>query len=192
MDVEKIAALLAQAELFHGLGPRTLQEIAASGRHRLLHRGQSAFIQDHPGDSCFVLLEGTVKVYLLSDEGKRAELLRHTTPTVFGEIAVLDGGPRSASAEVVEDARLLELRRETLLRIIRSDPAALDALLRSLGGMVRRTTQQQVNDLVFLDLRGRVARYLLGLAEEGASPPVRSSPSTRVSWPRSSVAPGRA
>jgi CRP/FNR family cyclic AMP-dependent transcriptional regulator len=165
MDVGKIAALLADVELFNGLEHRTRHEIAAAGRHRLLRKGESIFIQDQPGTSCFVLLEGTVKLYLLSDDGRRAELVRHSTPTVFGEIAVLDGGPRSASAEVVEDARLIELHRDELLRIVRSDPAALDALLRSLGSMVRRTTRQ-VTDLVFLDLRGRVARYLLGLAEE--------------------------
>jgi CRP/FNR family cyclic AMP-dependent transcriptional regulator len=174
MDAGRIAALLGRVELFAGLDERALRQVAEAGRHRLLRAGASVFVQDQPGTSCFVLLEGCVKVYLVAEDGRTAELVRHRTPTVFGELAVLDGGPRSASAEVVEDARLLEVPREVLLEVVRSDPAALDALLRSLGAMVRRTTRQ-VNDLLFLDLRGRVARYLLGLAErEGvASGPVR-------------------
>ena len=171
-----MAALLADVELFHGLEQRTLREIAATGRHRLLPKGASIFVQDQPGTSFFVLLDGVVKLYILSDDGRRLELVRHRPPAVFGEIAVLDGGPRSASAEIVEDARLVELQRDALLGVIRSDPTALDALLRSLGAMVRRTTRQ-VTDLVFLDLRGRVARHLLELAERGG---VTTGPIERV------------
>src|SRR4051794_2484292 len=166
MDAGKISSLIGDVELFRGLDEPTMRAIAATGRHRLLRRGASIFVQDQPGTSFFVLVEGVVKLYILSDDGRRVELVRHRPPAVFGEIALLDGGPRSASAEVVQDARLIELHRDALLEVVRVNPAALDALFRSLGAMVRRTTRQ-VTDLVFLDLRGRVARYLLDVADEG-------------------------
>jgi CRP/FNR family transcriptional regulator, cyclic AMP receptor protein len=180
MDVGKIASLLGRAELFEGLEPHTLREIAERGRLRFLPKGRSIFIQDQPGASCFVLLEGTVRLYVLSDDGRLAELVRHSRPTVFGELAVLDGGLRSASAEVVEDARLVELDRETLMAVIRSNHAALDALLRSLVLMVRRTTRQ-VTDLRFGTVRSRLAGYLLALAvESGSTGPIKLVPQAEI------------
>jgi CRP/FNR family cyclic AMP-dependent transcriptional regulator len=181
MDVGKIAMLLGQTELFEGLEPNVLLEIAKSGRIRSIPKGRPIFTQDQPGESCFVLLEGTVRLYVLSDDGRLAELVRHNRPTVFGELAVIDGGNRSASAEVVEDARLMELRRDTLLAIIRSNNIALDALLRSLGKMVRRTTRQ-VTELRFGSVRSRLAGYLLALGVEakGSPDPIRLVPQAEL------------
>jgi CRP/FNR family transcriptional regulator, cyclic AMP receptor protein len=83
---------------------------------------------------------------------------------VFGEVAVLDSGPRSASAEAVEQSRLVIVTRDDFICLLRSDARVADAMLRSLGAMVRRTTRQ-VSDLAFLSLQGRVAAKLLDLAE---------------------------
>jgi CRP/FNR family transcriptional regulator, cyclic AMP receptor protein len=107
-----------------------------------------------------------VKLYVSSREGGIVELARHQPPASFGELALLDGGPRSASAEAVERSVLLVVTRAELLRLLRSQEQVAEALLRSLGTMVRRTTRQ-VTDLVFLDLQGRVARQLLLLATDG-------------------------
>jgi len=83
-------------------------------------------------------------------------------------VAVLDGGPRSATAEAVQRSRLIVIARDEFLRLLRSDVQVADALLGSLGEMVRRTTRQ-LSDLVFLDMQGRVARQLLQLAEDDTS-----------------------
>jgi CRP/FNR family transcriptional regulator, cyclic AMP receptor protein len=80
---------------------------------------------------------------------------------------LLDGGCRSASAEAVERSTLLVVSRAELLRLLHSEEQVAEALLRSLGSMVRRTTRQ-VTDLVFLNLPGRVARQLLLLADDGS------------------------
>jgi CRP/FNR family cyclic AMP-dependent transcriptional regulator len=79
---------------------------------------------------------------------------------------VLGGGPRSESAEAVEDSVLLVVIRAELLRLLRCEEIVAEALLRALGTMLRRTTRQ-LTDRTFLDLRGRVARQLLLLAEDG-------------------------
>ena len=86
-------------------------------------------------------------------------------PEVFGELALIDGGPRSASAEALEPSVVLVLTRPTLLELLAQHPTLTDSLLRSLGAVLRRLTEQ-TSDLVFLDLHGRVAKLLLNLALE--------------------------
>lgn len=85
-------------------------------------------------------------------------------PEIFGELALLDGGLRSASAEALEDTSLLVVTRPTFLEVLRSSPSLTEALLRTLGGLVRRLTEQTA-DLVFLDLYGRVAKLLVTFAQ---------------------------
>ena len=83
---------------------------------------------------------------------------------IFGELAVIDGGPRSASAETLEQTKLLALTRSTLLHVMHEHPAITDSLLRTLGRVVRRLTEQ-ASDLVFLDLHGRVAKLLVSFTD---------------------------
>jgi CRP-like cAMP-binding protein len=113
----------------------------------------------------YVLAEGAVKLFVASRNGGIVELVRHRPPATFGEVALLDGGARSASAEAVERSTLLVVTRAELLRLLRAEDQVAEALLRTLGTIVRRTTRQ-VSDLVFLDLQGRIARQLLALAVE--------------------------
>jgi CRP/FNR family transcriptional regulator, cyclic AMP receptor protein len=166
VDPRKIASRLAEVELFGELDAGTLQAIAERARRRSIERGQVLFWQDEPGDSMFVLLEGAVKLVVSSRDGELVELARLVAPASFGELAVLDGGPRSATAEAVERCTLVAITRTELLRLLRTEERVAEALLRALGAMVRRTTRQ-VTDLVFLDLQGRVARQLLLLATDG-------------------------
>jgi CRP/FNR family cyclic AMP-dependent transcriptional regulator len=163
VNLQHRAAVLARTELFQGIDEATRRRIAEHVTERVVERGQCVFLQDQPGDGMFVLAEGAVKLYVSSRGGGIVELVRHQAPAVFGEVALLDGGPRSASAEAVERSTLLVVTRAELLRLLRSDDQVAEALLRTLGAIVRRTTRQ-VTDLVFLDLQGRVARQLLVLA----------------------------
>jgi CRP-like cAMP-binding protein len=109
-----------------------------------------------------------VKLFVASRNGGIVELVRHCPPASFGEVALLDGGPRSASAEAVERSTLLVVTRSELLRLLRSDEQVAEALLSTLGAMVRRTTRQ-ISDLAFLSLQGRVAAKLLDLTEPGGA-----------------------
>jgi CRP/FNR family transcriptional regulator, cyclic AMP receptor protein len=163
VNLQQRAAVLARTELFQGIDEATQRRIAEHVAERVFERNQSVFVQDEPGDRMFVLAEGGVKLYVSSRNGAIIELVRHEPPAVFGEVALLDGGPRSASAEAVERSILLVVTRAELLRLLRSEEQVAEALLRTLGGIVRRTTRQ-ISDLAFLDLQGRVARQLLVLA----------------------------
>jgi len=167
VDIRQRAEYLARSELFKDVDQAALQRIAERLTERVVERSQLVFAQGEPGDRMFVLAEGEVKLYVTSSRGReKVELVRHQPTAVFGELAVLDGGPRSATAEAVERSTLLVVTRAELLRLLRSEEQVAEALLRSLGRMVRRTTHQ-VTDLVFLDLQGRVARQLLLLGGHG-------------------------
>jgi CRP/FNR family transcriptional regulator, cyclic AMP receptor protein len=126
----------------------------------------------------FVLLEGAVKLVVRSRDGELVELVRHNPPAFFGELAVLDGGPRSATAEAVERSTLLVVTRAELW-LLRFEEQVAEALLRSLGTIVRRTTHQ-VTDLAFLSLQGRVAAKLLELAGPAGQGVARTRRLTQV------------
>jgi CRP-like cAMP-binding protein len=166
VDLQHRAAVLARTELFCGIDEATRRRIAEHVAERVVEPGQCVFTQDEPGDRMYVLAEGAVKLFVSSRDGGLVELVRHRPPATFGEVALLDGGPRTASAEAVERSTLLVVTRPELLRLLRTEDQVAEALLRTLGTIVRRTTRQ-VTDLVFLDLRGRVARQLLVLAGDG-------------------------
>jgi CRP/FNR family cyclic AMP-dependent transcriptional regulator len=181
VDLHQRAAVLARTELFQGIDEATQRRIAEHVAERVVERvverGQCVFTQDEPGDRMYVLAEGAVKLYVSSRDGGIVELVRHRPPAAFGEIALLDGGPRTASAQAVERSTLLVVTRPELLRLLRSEEHVAEALLRTLGAIVRRTTRQ-VSDLAFLDLQGRVAGQLLALAGDGG--PARTRPVTQA------------
>jgi CRP/FNR family cyclic AMP-dependent transcriptional regulator len=162
----QIATLLAKTDLFGVLDEATIDQVAGRTRVRAVDKGQTIFVQDEPGDRMFVLAEGAVKLVVRSAQGEVVELARHAPPAAFGEVALLDGGPRSATAEAVERSTLLVITRDDLIGLLRSDIHVVDAVLKSLGGMVRHA-DRLASDLVFLDLQGRVARRLLELAGSG-------------------------
>jgi CRP-like cAMP-binding protein len=166
LDARTAASLLGRVEPFQALDERARLTMVEHASRRTVDKGQMVFWQDDPGEAMFVLLEGTVKLIVCSRDGELIELHRHAAPAIFGELALLDGGPRSASAEAVERSTLLVVTRAELLRLLRAEDQVAEALLRTLGTIVRRTTRQ-VSDLVFLDLQGRIARQLLALATDG-------------------------
>jgi CRP/FNR family transcriptional regulator, cyclic AMP receptor protein len=166
VNLQERAAVLARTELFGGIDEVTRRRIAGHVAERVVDRGQCVFVQDEPGDRMYVLAEGVVKLFVSSRNGGLVELVRHRPPATFGEVALLDGGPRSASAEAVERSTLLVVTRAELVALLRAEDQVADSLLRTLGTIVRRTTRQ-VSDLAFLDLQGRVARQLLVLAGDG-------------------------
>ena len=147
MDLQHRAGVLARTELFGGIDEATQRRIAEHVAERVVERGQCVFVQDEPGDRMYVLAEGAVKLFVASRDGGIVELVRHRPPATFGEVALLDGGPRSASAEAVERSTLLVVTRAELLRLLRAEDQVAEALLRTLGTIVRRTTRQ-VSDLV--------------------------------------------
>ena len=178
MNLRQRASLLRETALFERLEEGALQKLADRAVQKVFERGQSIFVQDEPGDRLYIIVDGVVKLLVRSSAGESIELVRHTRPAVIGELAVLDSGPRSATAEAADRTTVLSLSRDELFEVLRSEPDVVEAMLRRLTGIVRRTTQD-LAALAFLDLEGRVARRILALSRvpEPASAdgsPVRS------------------
>jgi CRP-like cAMP-binding protein len=167
MKAEQAASLLGRTPMFAGLDQTELLGLGACARRRIYQKGEHIFHQGDPGDAVFVLVGGRVKVVFASQEGDEMILATLQPPDVFGELALIDGGPRSASIQTLEPTTVLTLTRATLLDLMSRQPAVTDVVLCSLGRLVRRMIAQAA-DLVFLDLHGRVAKLLLRLIEDPA------------------------
>jgi CRP/FNR family cyclic AMP-dependent transcriptional regulator len=156
---------LGRCRLFAGLGPEALQTIARTLRVRHFRRGEVLFHEGDPGDALFIVASGAIKVVVPSDEGEEAILATLRRGDFLGELALLDGAPRSASAIALEATDTLTLPRAQFRALASMEPAIRDALLAALARELRRLTTH-VAELHFLDLTGRLAARLARLAEE--------------------------
>jgi CRP/FNR family transcriptional regulator, cyclic AMP receptor protein len=161
---------LASVDMFAALDKAARDRLAESAVERRYRRGQVLFLEGDPGESLFVLRHGSVSVFRTAPNGERAMLTVVRAPEVLGEVALLDGAPRSASVEAMEDTVALTLSRASFLALFRTQPMMLDAVLKSFGALVRRLTDQTA-DHVFLDLPGRVAKTLVRLAGDSTDRP---------------------
>ena len=163
-DMEPIEALLTGSSLFAGVDARHLQGLSQGAVRRTLPVGQALFHEGESGETLYLVVEGLVKLTVASPDGREMLLATVGPRETFGELSLVDGGLRSTSAVAVEPTTVLALQRADLLDALRREPALVDGLLRSLGALVRRLTEQ-ASDLVFLDVQARVAKLLVGLAE---------------------------
>lgn len=170
MKAEQAASLLARTPLFASLDQSELRKLGTCARRRSYQKGEHIFHQGDTGNAMFVLVEGSVKVVVTSPDGAEMILATLAPPDVFGELALIDGGPRTASIQTLEPTTVLTLTRATLVGLMSRQPEVTDAILRSLGGLVRRMITQ-TGDLVFLDLHGRVAKLLLYLIQDPGEGP---------------------
>jgi CRP-like cAMP-binding protein len=162
MSTQQVAELLGESELFHSLDEQARLQLAERASQRGYRRGQVVFVQEERGDRMFVVAQGEIRVLIRSSQGDEVELARRSRGDVFGEVALLDGGARSATAEAVTPAVLIGIGREDLIKLLRSEEHLVDAFLHLLGGLVRRANNLS-SALVFRDVRGRVAGKLLEL-----------------------------
>jgi CRP/FNR family cyclic AMP-dependent transcriptional regulator len=161
---------LAACRLFSGLDERTLALLTAALRSRRYRRDEVIFHADDPGDSLYVVARGSVKITLSADDGSEPAILTTVgRGGFFGELALLDGAPRSATAVALDAVETLVLRREAFQRLVDTEPGLRHTLLATLAGEIRRLTAQ-VEDLHFLDLPGRLARHLLRAVDASDAP----------------------
>ncbi len=162
--------------LFAGLDDASLQLVADALRIRRFRRGETIFHVDDLGEALFIVTSGQVKITLPPDDGSDPAILTTVGPGgFFGELALLDGAPRSATAVALDRVETQVLGRDAFDRLLDDQPALRRALLAALAGEIRRLTFQ-VEDLHFLDLPGRLARHLL------RSVPAESG-EHRLPWP---------
>ncbi|HET8683705.1 MAG TPA: Crp/Fnr family transcriptional regulator [Micromonosporaceae bacterium] len=162
---------LTGVDMFASLEPEVRQRVIAAAVPRTYRKGQLLFVENDPGESLIIVKRGAVAVFRTAPTGERAVLSVIRPPDVLGEVSLLDGSPRSLSAEAIEDCSALALSRGAFLELVHSNPKILDAVMRSLGVLIRRLTEQTA-DHVFLDLPGRVAKTLVRLAGDSQAPMV--------------------
>ena len=174
MKLEETAALLASSPLLADLDPEALLQLAADAHQRIFPQGHFLFRQGEPGDALFAILSGRVRAVCAQEGGSDLVVATLGPPDMFGEMALVDGGPRALSVVALESTRVLTLHRSPVMSLMDRDPSVAQTLLRATGTLVRRTADQAA-DLVFLDLPSRVAGLLLrlvGREAAGSSGPV--------------------
>lgn len=171
---------LAKCALFaHASQETTLRAVAGALRRRRFRRNEVIFHQGDPGDSLHIVADGAVKIVLPSPEGEEAIIATLREGDFFGELSLLDGAPRSATATALEPSETLVLPRGIFMQLLDEDTALRDALLSGVARELRRLTSH-VEELHFLDLAGRLAMRLTRLARE-ADPDAAGE--VRLNWP---------
>src|SRR5579884_1542327 len=141
---------LARVSLFENLPPGELVGLAENLRRRHYTKDQIIIAQGDPGTSLFLIESGRVKICLNSPDGKELVLTVLGPGDFFGELALLDGEPRSADAVALEPSQLLLLRREDFIAFIETRPQVMLRLLTTVSRWLRHTAQV-ARDEAFLD-----------------------------------------
>lgn len=155
--------------------------LSAQATEIALERGDVLFEQGDEGDALYAILEGTLEVSFLAMSGRKLSLTLMRPGEVFGEIALFDSGPRTATIAAAESSRVLRVRQGDVMEQIRQHPDLAVDLIR-LAGLRMRWMGSQLNEQVFLPMPIRLARKLLHLSG------LQDDPSTRITLSQSELA----
>ena len=158
-----IETILARSHLFGSLSARQLRQIAGLATRRSLGAGALVFSQGDRGDALYGVVTGRVRISALGGDGREVFLNDLEPGDTFGEIALLDGAARTATATAIVPSELVLIGREGFLRLLRGEPELSFHLLELLCRRIRWTSGL-AEDSVLLDSPARLARRLLALA----------------------------
>ncbi len=159
------AEALSRNEVLGLLDKPDLDEVLRFARRVAFDRGQTVFHKGDPGDALYAILAGRVGINASSGLGKQVFLNIMEAGEVFGEIALLDGGVRTAQAVAMEPAILLRIDRKRFLPLLEARPKLCLKLMELLCGRLRWTSDI-IESIIFLDIPHRLAKRLLILAAE--------------------------
>jgi CRP/FNR family transcriptional regulator len=161
--------VLAQAPLFAALDADAATALAGAARTLRYRRGDLVFAEGDSGDALYVVVEGKVKIFRTSPDGRENMLAVLGPGEMFGELSLFDPGPRTATVAAVTDSTLASLAHDALRPWLAGRPELGVQLLQALAQRLRRTNEAMA-DLVFSDVPGRVAKTLLDLADRFGTP----------------------
>lgn len=164
MGNENETTYLKQVPLFTGLAEEEIQELMALAKRRTFRSGEVIFHRDDHGQVLYVIKEGKVKICLISPDGQEISLAVLGKGDCFGEFAILDSLPRSADAVAMEKVECYTLQRSDFHNVVMKNPKIAIQIMEVLTKRLR-TTDEMIEDLIFLDVPGRVAKKLLELAD---------------------------
>ena len=155
---------LNSVPIFANLKPEQLQSLPDKLRRRHYQRGEVIFHQDDPADRMHIIIEGRVKISITSEDGREKDIALFQPRDCFGEMALLDGSNRSATATAIEPSDTMVLFRQDFLDFMSENPEVTSDVTTLLTKRLRNVNQM-LGDVVFLDVPTRVAKQLLSLAE---------------------------
>lgn len=161
--MESPISFLKAVPLFRGLPPAGLAAVARISRVEEAPAGKNLFVKSSRGDSLYVVMKGAVKIYTESRTGKAKIFAWLEAGDFFGEMALLGGGVRTASAVVLDSARLLCLRRKNFEGLLRKHPDISLSLLRVLCDRLDHANRE-IESFSFNSVLGRTAQLLLDLS----------------------------
>jgi CRP-like cAMP-binding protein len=147
--VTAIGELLERVPFVAALGASDREALAAAAKRRRFKRDEAIFDKDDPGESLFIIDKGSVRIYLPSPQGADLTLAMLGSGDFFGDMALLDGRPRSASAAALRETETVALDRADFTAVIRSRPEAAMAVLAAVAQRLRETNEM-AGDLAFL------------------------------------------
>jgi len=164
MEPDIATTYFKQVSFFADLSEEEMQALSSTTKRRTFRSGEVIFHRDDPGQVLYMIKEGKVKICIISPDGQEVSLTVFGKGEVFGEFAILDGLPRSTDAVALERVECYTLQRSDFLNAILKNPKIAILVLEALSKRLRNTNNM-VEDLIFLDVYGRVAKKLLELAD---------------------------
>jgi CRP/FNR family cyclic AMP-dependent transcriptional regulator len=159
------ATILGMNPLFSGLGAEAIRSLARLCQTRRLPAGQTLFVKGDPGDALYGVRRGQIRIETGTTAGERLTIEVFGAGDLFGEIAVLDGRPRSADAIAQEDAELFVLPRADFLKTLEGDGRLAIRIIELLCARLR-STNDRTEEMMFLPLSVRLARRLDTLVQD--------------------------
>ncbi|MGD8439312.1 MAG: Crp/Fnr family transcriptional regulator [Holophagae bacterium] len=162
---DRIRELLTSVELFTEMANEELDELTDLAQIKKLGKDTTIFHAGDPADAVYVVASGRVKVVVTSSDGKEFILTVLGAGQVFGEMALLESTTRSASVITLSAVELLAINRTDFQRLLDSNPRISQRLMAILSRRLRRANAK-MESLAYMDVAGRLARYLLDLARD--------------------------
>jgi CRP-like cAMP-binding protein len=156
--------LLRKVLLFAALPTNVLDGLAGQLRRRTFRRGTMIFHKDQAGDALYVIESGRVRIFVPRESGAELTVEVSGAGDVFGELSLLDGRPRSASAEALEETTAFTLSRDEFKAHLAATPGLAVALIELLSTRLRHVTEY-AESLAYLDVHARLARTLLEMGD---------------------------
>src|SRR4030042_1675161 len=162
------AEVLSQIPIFASLGDEDRRCLAEHIGRQSFRKGSTLFRRGEAGNALYIIIRGQIRIFASTRQGNEITLARLGAGEFFGEMALLDGQPRSANAEAAEDTELHVLDRDNFFSFLMHKESALRALLHALSRRLRRT-DDLLTEACFLQISHRLARKLVELSETVAA-----------------------
>jgi CRP/FNR family transcriptional regulator, cyclic AMP receptor protein len=176
MQKSGIIEKLSQSALFGGLDPVVLSRVIERMHSAKFSAREVLFARGEPGKALFFILSGRVRLSVVSEEGRELAFRQAAEGEVIGEIAVLDGGQRSADATAIANLDVLSLARKDLMDLIAAEPALQANVIQFLCQRLRDTSLQ-LEMIALMPIEARVARLFLAMIQQsGASASGKHTP----------------